>query len=181
MKQGSRAITRIALAAATAAVLSMIPLFRMPMGGSVSLRAIPLMILALTGGAREGVMAGIVYGFIHLVTGSVFVHWAQVILDFPLAFAGLGLAGLISFRMPEHGCRPWSAVWPVLLGFVARFSCHLVSGAIFFAKYAPAGWDSWSYSAVYNSYYLVPEFLITAGVVIYTPILRQAHRLRGDQ
>jgi len=177
MKQGPRSITRIALAAATAAVLSMVPLFRMPMGGQVSLRGIPLVLISLTGGFRQGVTAGIIYGILDLFTGASVVHWIQLLLDYPMAFACLGFSGLLVWKN-DRLTDSWGLLFlAIFMGFLGRFSCHFISGAIFFGSYAPQGWNPWKYSAVYNSYYLIPEFLLTAGVLLFTPILRQSRKM----
>ena len=77
-------------------------------------------------------------------------HWVQVILDYPLAFAMLGLAG--SVKNLQLGS---------ILGAAGRWLCHVLSGAIFFAEWVPEGWsNAWVYSAAYNGAYLLAELIL---------------------
>lgn len=133
---------------ALATALSVVVVYRLPQGGSVTAASmLPLLVLALRRGPRLGMLAGAVYGLIQLWIEPVVVHWAQVVLDYPLAFALLGLAGWF-------GRRPYAGV---VAGITGRLASHVVSGVIFFAAYAPAGTNVWAYSLAYNATYLVPE------------------------
>ncbi len=91
------------------------------------------------------------------------VHPAQILLDYPLAFGALGLAGLFKNR---------SSIG-VSVGIAGRFIAHFVSGVIFFAIYAPQvylglniGANAYLYSAIYNGTYLIPELIISLTLVL---------------
>ena len=92
-----------------------------------------------------------------------FVHPAQVVLDYPIAFAACGLAGLgRTFVLRALGAanavRAGLATLPwVLLGGAGRFAPHFLSGIIFFAANAPEGQPVWLYSVVYNASYSLPS------------------------
>ncbi len=155
-----RVLTEAALAIALAFVLGLIKIFEMPFGGSISLEMVPLILLALRQGPLVGVVAGAAYGLLDLATPPVFaVHPVQVILDYPLAFGVLGLAGF--FQPTVRG-----AVIGTVVAVFARFACHFASGIIFFATYAPEGWNPYIYSAAYNAGYLVPSLIVTLVVVV---------------
>src|SRR5207249_12311271 len=81
---------------------------------------------------------------------------AQVILDYRLALGLVGRAGFFQ-KIPILG---------VGLGIAARFCAHFVSGVLFFASYGRAGVSPFVYSAVYNGGFLIPEFVITAALMI---------------
>jgi thiamine transporter len=49
---------------------------------------------------------------------------------------------------------------------LARFACHFLSGVIFFASYAPEGWNPYLYSAAYNAAYLAPSLGIALVVTV---------------
>ena len=156
----TRVLTEAALAIALAFVLGLFVLFRMPFDGSVSLEMVPLILLALRQGWKVGVIAGAVYGLLDLVTPPAFaVHPVQVLFDYPLAFGALGLAGL--FKPTMRG-----AILGAAVAVLARFVCHFVSGVVFFASYAPEGWNPYLYSAAYNAAYLVPSLGIALVVVV---------------
>ena len=155
----TRVLTEAALAVALAFVLGFIALFKMPFGGSVSLEMIPLILLALRQGWKVGIVAGAAYGLLDLAIDPYVVHPVQVLLDYPLAFGALGLAGL--FRPTVRG-----AILGTTVAVLARFACHFVSGVVFFASYAPEGWNIYLYSAAYNAAYLAPSLGIALVVVV---------------
>jgi thiamine transporter len=149
----TRVLTEAALAIALAFVLGLIRVWKMPYGGSISLEMVPLILLALRQGPFVGVVAGTAYGLLDLAIEPIALHPVQVIFDYPLAFGVLGIAGFF---------RPtlWGAIAGTVVAVLARFLCHFVSGVVFFASYAPEGWNPYLYSAVYNAGYLVPSLAI---------------------
>ncbi len=173
---GVRAISEIGVAIALAAVLSWLaqafPL-RMPQGGSFGLEMLPILFIAVRRGILPGIVAGGLFGLLQLtgVAGTPYIfHPLQALLDYPLAFAGLGLAGLVAVGpLDRHGnVRRLGAA--VAVGVGARLTCHFLSGLIFFAAYAPAWEAPWLYSITYNLLYLLPSAVATA--IVLWPLLR---------
>jgi thiamine transporter len=165
----TRVLTEAALAIALAFVLGFVVLFKMPFGGSVSLEMIPLILLALRQGWKVGIVAGATYGLLDLAIDPYVVHPVQLLLDYPLAFGVLGLAGL--FKPAVQG-----AILGATVAVLARFACHFLSGVIFFASYAPEGLNPYLYSAGYNAAYLAPSLGIA---IVVTVVLLKA--LEGAQ
>jgi thiamine transporter len=161
--KNTRVLAEAALAVALAFVLGLITVFRMPFGGAISLEMVPLILLALRQGPFVGVVAGAAYGLLDLAIEPVALHPVQVIFDYPLAFGVLGLAGF--FQPTVRG-----AILGTVVAVLARFFCHFVSGVVFFASYAPKGWNPYVYSAAYNATYLVPSLVIA--LVVVTVLLR---------
>lgn len=151
---GPRTIAEIGVAIALASVLHLIKLWEMPQGGSITLGTmVPLFILALRRGPLVGAIAGALYGIFEgwiISGGRFFLHPVQVILDYPLAFGVLAIAGFFR-RSPALG---------VTLGAAARYLSHVISGVVFFAQYAPKGQPVWLYSLGYNVTYLGPDFAV---------------------
>jgi thiamine transporter len=157
-QQKVRILVEAALAAALALALSYLRLWHMPQGGSVTLENVPILIFALRWGLKAGFGAGAVAGLLQLILGGYVVHPLQALLDYPLAFGALGLAALTP--------RP---LWLGLtLGTFLRLVCHVLSGVIFFASYAPEGTNVWLYSTVYNGSYMLPNLGLS---IILTYIL----------
>jgi thiamine transporter len=170
-----RMLAEIGVAIALAAVLGQLRLFVMPQGGSLSLEMLPIIFVAIRRGVVPGLVAGFLYGCLQLaLPGAFMVHPAQVVLDYCLAFAALGVAGFVPVRTLSlarlTNVRSWRALlFAVSLAVGARFVFHFLSGWIFFSSYAP-GWEApWLYSITYNLLYLVPEGVIT--VVLLVPLL----------
>jgi len=163
-----RIMTEIGMAVALAVIFNFIPLWRMPQGGSVSLEMLPILIIALRWGVGPGMMAGVVYGLLQLALGPFIVHPAQLVLDYPLAYMLVGLAGIFSNKInlkTKVSTYGWLLL-AVLTGGLVRFISHFLSGVIFFAQYAPEGQNPWVYSAIYNISYLLPALLLSYIIII---------------
>lgn len=131
-----------------------VKIFEMPMGGSVTLGGmVPLFLFAFRWGGKQGMIAGAVYGLLDLIIGYSTMHPVAIILDYPLAFAMIGLAGF--FKRTPAGY-----ISGMLTGVFGRFICHVVSGVVFYASYAPEGQAPIVYSILYNGSFLGPELII---------------------
>ena len=151
---------------ALATVLSNIKIFQLHQGGSVTAASmVPILWLALRRGSKIGLFGAVMYGLVKAVFDPYIVSLPQLLLDYPIAFGLLGVAGFFQNR-PFIG---------VTLGIVGRFVSHFFSGIIFFAIYSPPELDPAVYSAIYNGGYLVVEFLISI-YIIY--ILRRAKMMQ---
>lgn len=92
-----RMLTEAGIFIALSIILGRIKIFNMPQGGSVTAgQMIPLIIFAMRHGAGPGIVVGAVYGLIDMLLGDSMYHPIQILLDYPIAFGALGLAGLFS-------------------------------------------------------------------------------------
>jgi len=168
------ALAEMGVAVALAAVLGFVKIYTMPQGGSLSLEMVPLLFVAVRRGLGPALTAGAAYGLLQLILPGAFIyHPAQAALDYPLAFAALGLAGLV----PVHGWRRLALC--VAGGSAARFVCHFFSGLLFFSSYAPHWEAPWLYAITYNLLYLAPEALIS--VLVLWPLLRAYEAAFGSR
>jgi thiamine transporter len=154
-----------ALCIALAFVLSYIRIVHMPQGGSITLASmLPIMLFAYIYGTPRGLIVGLAYGALQMLQDPYIVHWAQAIVDYGFAFMALALPGLFK-----------KSILPgIILGGFVRYACHVVSGIIFFASYAPAQ-DFNSvliYSLGYNSVVMI-EVAIIVVLVAAVPQLRK--------
>ena len=138
-------------------VLSMIKLFDMPQGGSVTPASmLPLMLFAYVYGVGPGMTVGAVYGVMQfIIEPQHFFSVPQMLLDYPIAFAMVGLAGVFS----TYNNRPVGLMAGVVLGSLGRFVAAVLSGVVFFAEYA-GDQNPWVYSIGYNGAYMLPECII---------------------
>ena len=161
-KLDSRALAEIATSVALAYVLNLIIIYHLPQGGSITLGSmVPILLLALRRGPYVGIFAGTVFGIVQLALGGYWFTLVQVILDYPVAFAVLGVAGYFK-KQPIVG---------VVISIGLRFIAHFISGVVFFGEWAPPELGPYLYSAIYNGSYLVPEMIIS-GILVYLLIKR---------
>jgi thiamine transporter len=183
-----RILAEVAIFIALSLVLSIPPIFKMPQGGSVTLASmVPLLLLGLRRGPKVGIFAGVVYGFVDMAISHQVYYPTQVLLDYPLAFGCMGLIGffknnpiagvknrinksenksLVGFFKNNPIIEAIIVVIGVTVAFTGRFIMHLISGAIFFAEFAPVGMNPWVYSLVYNSGYILVELIISCIILI---------------
>lgn len=155
---------------ALAYVLSLVKIFQMPNGGSVTAGSmIPILIFAFRWGGIQGMFVGAVYGIIQFLLGPKWsFHIASIAFDYVVAFGALGLAGFFKNGGMIKG------IIGVMVGVLGRFVCHVLSGVIVWASYAPEGMNPWIYSILYNGSFLLAELLISVVifVLLYKPLLR---------
>lgn len=156
-------LVNISLMLALSIILHQLRLYRMPQGGSITCGSmVPLLLISYRYGFLSGCMAGFIYGIFNIMQDPYLLHPIQVLFDYPLPYMALALAAL----WPSH--RYLSTA----LAFFGRFLCHVISGVVFFASYAPAGTSPLVYSLIFNATYLIPECLICFLIIRILPIDR---------
>ena len=164
----TRKLVFSAMAIALAVVTSMLKLFHLPMGGSITLFS--MLFVCLAGywyGPKTGIMASVAYGFLQLVIDPYIISLPQMLVDYIFAFGALGLAGF--FHRTSHGL-----VKGYIVGVLGRYFFSFLSGMIFFGSYA-ADYNMAApvYSLIYNGIYLGAEAAITL-ILISLPPVHQA-------
>ena len=129
-------------------------------GGSIDLVMIPLVIFAVKWGAGWGVLAGLVFGTIKYFLGGSAIDIISIIFDYSVAYAAVGLAGLLSRRAEK------TAGLAALIGCFARFIIHYISGFTVYARWMPeefmgmAMTSPFIYSLLYNGTYMLPNTVL---------------------
>ena len=152
-----------ALSVALSFVLSCFRLYRMPQGGSVTPASmLPIMLFSATFGVGPGLLTGLVYGVLQYLQGGWFVNVWQFALDYLLAFAALGLAGLAR-KLP----KTWGLYCAMVIAALCRALSATLAGIMF--------WDTapWA-SLVYNGTYLIPEVVICILLAVFVakPVMK---------
>ena len=158
-----KVLAEIAIFTALATALSTIVIYIMPQGGSITLASmVPILWLALRRGPKVGLVTAVIYGLIQFMLLPYAINPIQVLLDYPLAFGVLGLAGFFP-KYPIVGAA---------VGVSLRFVMSFISGVIYWAPiYAPT-LDPYVYSAAYNGSYMLPEL----GITLFAVFLLQASK-----
>jgi thiamine transporter len=144
-----------------------------PQGGSVSIAMVPVFLMAFRWGVKGGILTGFLFGLLQAILGmSQIYHPIQGILDYLVAFALVGTAGLFAAQVKESmqkGNRiKWIAfvIAGTFIGSALRFITHFISGWVFFGSYAPPGQPVALYSFLYNGTYMLPSMILSAIIVI---------------
>ena len=165
-KMSAKQLTFCAVAMALALVTSFIKVASLPMGGSITLFSMFFMcFIGYLYGPKIGIMTGVAYGILQLIIEPHIYAPLQVLLDYPLAFGALGLSGFFSKKK-------FGLTTGVIVGILGRYICHVISGYVFFASYAPEGMNPMIYTLGYNATYIVPELIATVIVVSLPPVMK---------
>ncbi|NLZ48310.1 MAG: energy-coupled thiamine transporter ThiT [Clostridiales bacterium] len=157
-----RLLAQISIMLALTIILDTFKIYRLPQGGSVTLGSmLPIFLISLWYGPEIGMLTGFIFGIISLILGPYVIHPVQLLLDYPLPYLALGIAGY--FRKNKY--------LGVTIGIILRFICHIVSGVVFFAEYAAeSGYSSaLLYSIVYNGSFLIIDSAICIVLLALIP------------
>lgn len=176
-----RCLCEGAVMLALAEILSMLPLYKMPWGGSIDLGMLPIFLYCARWGFGPGMIASFAHALLQILLDGGFaaVGWQSVVGDYLVAYAVLGVAGL--FHKQKNGFFPG-----VLVGGLLRFLVHYVVGATIWAEYMPEEFfgltmtTPWFYSLLYNGFYMfidIAAIEIIGLILVKTPL---AKYLRGE-
>ncbi|MBU8915692.1 energy-coupled thiamine transporter ThiT [Bacillus sp. FJAT-29953] len=173
----TRFIAEVAVFSALAYLLdlaaSILSLKIWPQGGSISIAMVPVFIMAYRWGIKGGLLTGFLLGLLQFILGFAQIYTIiQGIIDYFIAFTVLGFAGIFARQVKnslEEGNKGSWMVYSILgtfLGSLLRYICHVYSGIAFFGEYAPKGQPVAVYSLIYNGTYMLPNFIISAIIVV---------------
>jgi len=172
MVSKTKQLTLSSIMIALGAVLSMVKIWNMPWGGSVTLLSmLPIILVSVKFGVKRGLFVSFVYSVVQLFFGIVFdglLGWGLtpvmliscILLDYIIAFSALGIAGIFKAK----GLK--GILGGSVLAILLRFVSHVLSGVFVFASVGKL-WDGFEtnntllYSLVYNGCYMLPELIFT--------------------
>ena len=166
-------LTECSIMIALSAVLSVIPLFEMPYGGSITLASfLPIVIIAYRHGMKYGILSAGVSSIVQMLFGmknfSYFTTWqslvALAVLDYVVAFTVFGLAGIFRKKIKQQSA---AMVAGAALASVVRYLCHVISGATVWAGLSIPDEAAILYSLSYNATYMIPETIILVLSALY--------------
>ncbi len=151
----TRSLTYAGICIAISYALSYIKIFDGPQGGAVTLASmLPIMIYSYIFGTKKGVLTGAVYGVLQCLQDPQFYEPLQILLDYPIAFSALGLAGIFKNAKFIKGNKIIEMVLGAVVAGFMRYCSSVLSG--YFVFYSWSSMDSsLLYSIVYNTVILI--------------------------
>lgn len=167
----------VAILTALALTLDILPFLKFkiwPAGGSISFAMIPVFIVAFRWGMKGGLLSGFLWGILQIAVGDAYIlYFWQGVIEYGLAFTGLGFAGLFAKQVQEAVKQKDTKstflyiALGVFVGGMMRFAGHFFAGWVFFADAAPEGQPVWLYSFLYNCTYMIPAMIICLLVIFF--------------
>lgn len=167
-----RTLCEGAILIALAEILSFLPLYKFPWGGSIDLAMLPIILFCVRWGFGPGMLVSCAHAILQtLFEGGIAIGWESILGDFLIAYAVLGIAGLFKGRF----CMA------ATVSCALRFLVHYVVGATIWATYMPEEFfgmtmtTPWIYSGLYNGAYMLPDLvlmLVAYALLCKTPLAR---------
>lgn len=199
----TRRLTESGMLIALAVILSLLKVYNLPYGGSITLCSmLPIIVIGYRYGSRWGLLSGLVYGVLQMVLGAVEgvfkgtgigIALCVILFDYLIAFTVLGLGGMFKGKIKNAAAA--LALGSVVVSLL-RLVAHFISGYLFFGSYAEWFFSQEGftlgetilskysgnllaaiYSLFYNASYMIPEMIITA---VVAAILGAALKNLGD-
>lgn len=156
-------------------VLERIKLFSMPFGGSVTLgHYVPLILISYKYGAFKGIITSFIFSIVNMAFSfkvppakSIQSFFALIIFDYILPYI---VIGAVSFFGKFFKKSPNKIYIETATSFILKILISSFSGVVIWKEYIPFDSEIWIYSLIYNSLYLIPEYLIT--ILILKKILK---------
>lgn len=167
---------------ALSVVLSFIEVWKMPMGGGITLLSmLPVCLIAVKYGVKEALPTTFLYSVVQFLigfsSGNVFVYcltfstWIVCFLfDYIVPYTVLGFSGIFRKSFGDVGI-----ICGIALMITIRFICHYITGVVIWGQWAE-GMSPYLYSLIYNGQYMLPECMFTcigAGILVKVPVLRK--------
>jgi len=142
-------------------------------GGSIGIAMLPIMFISLRRGAIQGLVTGLIVSCLQLIGTSMYIipgdlAIIQVALDYFLAYTLVGLTGLFTpwFKnVTSSKDKVIVASVACIIGGLAKFMAHFLSGVIFWANNEYVGGPI-VYSIIYNGSYMLPNIIICTGIMM---------------
>ena len=141
-------------------------------GGSITLVSfLPICLFSYIYGMKKGLIVGFVYGMLQAIQDPFIVHPGQFLLDYPIAFSMIALAGLLTDLNVFNNLPALKFTIGVILTGVFRYIAHVISGVFAFGAYAAGEGETnfLAYSAVYNSYVFIDiALVVVVGLILFS-------------
>ena len=168
-----KVLTECSIMIALGTVLSIVKLFEMPYGGSITLASmLPVAIIAYRHGIKYGISSALVTSLIQMLLGmknfSYFSTWQSFVVlalfDYVIAFTVFGLSGVFRKRIKRQSVALASGA---ALACLMRYVCHVISGATVWAGLSIPTEAALIYSLSYNATYMIPDTIILVACSAY--------------
>lgn len=140
-------------------------------GGSIGFAMVAVLIIAYRRGWLPAIGVGLIMGLLDLITKSYIITFWQVLLDYILPYALVGVAGFFKpwFDKEEKDSKKILILCiGAILGGLLKFLSHFIVGVL---VWAPMGYD-WAiesealYSFAYNIAFVGPSIILSTAIMV---------------
>ena len=158
-----------------------------PNGGSIGFAMVVVLVMAFRRGFLPAILTGLLMGLLDIATSAYILHPAQLLLDYILPYAVVGLVGLLRPLYVKSDQKSTKIMWlalGALIGGMLKFLSHYLAGVIFWANPEDFAWNLTSmnpylYCFIYNIAFIGPSIILSGGLLIAMYLM--APQILNDQ
>ena len=143
-------------------------------GGSIGIAMIAVLIIAYRRGILPAVATGLIMGALDISTKAYIIHPAQLLLDYLLPYALVGVAGLFKYFFDRNDNKKTKCLWLVVgavVGGLLKLLSHYLAGVIFWNNPSDFCWGLNEmrpelFSFVYNFAFIGPSIILCSILLV---------------
>ena len=143
-------------------------------GGSIGFAMVVVLVVAYRRGLFPAVLTGLLMGIFDIATSAYILHPAQMLLDYILPYALVGIAGLfrpLYLKANKRGIKISLLITGTVVGGLLKLLSHYLAGVVFWADPANFAWNlngmnPYLYCFIYNIAFMGPSILLSGGLLI---------------
>ena len=145
-----------------------------PNGGSIGFAMIAVLIIAYRRGLLPALLTGLIMGLFDIATSAYIIHPVQLLLDYMLPYAVVGLVGLFKPIFDKSTNKTSKVIWLIggtVIGGLLKFACHYTAGVFFWAHPEDFAWklnemNTYLYCFIYNIAFIGPSIILTGALFV---------------
>lgn len=143
-------------------------------GGSIGFAMIAVLVMAYRRGWLPAILTGLLMGLMDVATSAYILHPVQLLLDYILPYAVVGIAGLLRPFFIKSKLKTEKILWLIsgaIIGGLLKFCSHYLAGIIYWANPEYFAWNlnemnPYLYCFVYNIAFIGPSIILCAGLLV---------------
>lgn len=143
-------------------------------GGSIGFAMIAVLIIAYRRGWLPAILTGLIMGGLDIATSAYILHPAQLLLDYILPYAIVGLVGVLKPFYDRSETKNKKIFWLIsgtIIGGLLKLLSHYFAGVIFWADPNNFAWgltnmNVYLYCFLYNFAFIGPSIVLTGALLI---------------
>lgn len=143
-------------------------------GGSIGFAMVAVLVMSYRRGWIPAVATGLLMGLLDIATSAYILHPMQILLDYILPYALVGIVGLLRPLYIKSTERKTKILWLIVgatLGGLLKLLSHYLAGVIFWANPENFAWNlnemnPYLYCFIYNIAFIGPSIVLCAGLMV---------------
>ena len=143
-------------------------------GGSIGFAMVAVLVMAYRRGWLPAILTGLLMGLMDIATSAYILHPVQLLLDYILPYAVVGLVGLLRPLFIKSQTKSEKILWIIsaaVIGGLLKFTSHYLAGIIYWANPENFAWNlnqmnPYLYCFIYNIAFIGPSIILCAALMV---------------